>query len=90
VAVIFSKKQDILFECFDSRTLVFDLNKNLPYELDEIASCIFMHTDGKTDQKAIAEKICEEYRVEFYQALHDIKGLHEDLHQKGIIEPVEG
>lgn len=88
MAVIFSKRQDILFERFDSRTLVFDLNKNLPYDLNEIASYIFMNTDGKADQKAIAEKICEEYNVEFYQALHDIKVLHEDLHQKGLIEPV--
>jgi len=88
MAVVFSKGQDILFESFDGRVLVFDLKKNLPYDLNETASYIFINTDGKTDQKAIAEKICKGYKVKFHQALHDIKALHEDLRQKGIIEPV--
>ena len=87
--MLFDKSQNILFERFDRRTLVFDLKKNLPYDLNEIASYIFLKTDGNTHQEKIAEKVCEKYDVGHHHALLDIKALHKDLHQKGIIEPVE-
>jgi hypothetical protein len=88
MAMLFTKSQNILFESFARRTLVFDLGKNLPYDLNEIASYIFLKTDGNTHQEKIAEKVCEKYDVESYKALLDIKALHKDLHQKGIIESV--
>jgi hypothetical protein len=89
MGMLFNKSQDILFESFDRRTLVFDLKKHLPYDLNEIASYIFLKTDGNTHQEKIAEKVCEKYDVGSYKALIDIKALYKDLHQKGIIESVE-
>jgi len=84
----YRKKTDVIFERFGSELLVFDLNTNVPYRLNGMASFVFTVMDGRRDSKAIAERVCQEYEVSLERALVDIQDLSRDLDQKGIIESV--
>ncbi|RLC26136.1 MAG: hypothetical protein DRH56_04990 [Deltaproteobacteria bacterium] len=88
--MVFAKSKDVLAERFGDRVLVFDLRKNLPYELNRSAAFVFMNTDGRTAPEAIARKFCREYDVDPDRALHDIRVLYEDLSRRGLVEPREG
>ena len=87
--MIFRKRAEVLTEWFGQGLLLLDVNTNLPYVLNEAASCILKNTDGRRDQASIARKVCEAYDVGFAQALGDVKKLHETLQGKNIIQQVK-
>lgn len=87
--MIYCRHENVLMDSFDNQVLLFDLRNNLPYILNDVASYVFMHTDGTSGPEVIAEKVCEKYDVEFNRALLDIELLYEELVQKGLIRRVE-
>lgn len=84
----FRKKRGLLVEKLGSDTVLFDPDTNLPYTLNPVASFIYNMMDGKSNSVEIAQRVCEEYDVEFDRALDDLLLLFQDLAQKGIIEKV--
>lgn len=86
--MLFRRREDILSQQFDEQVLLFDLQTNLPYVLNGVASYIFIHTDGEMSPYEVAKKVCDEYHVGFSQALADIKRLYDDLLKKRIVEQV--
>lgn len=87
--MIFRRRKNILIERFDEQTLVFDLEKNLPYVLNGVASYVLAHTDGLRSQEEIAEKVCLEFDVEFPEALDDIRGLYEEFARRNLVHPMD-
>lgn len=86
--MIFQKNGKILFEKFGTRTLIFDLKKNLPYVLNNVAANVLMKTDGTRDLITIARKICNEYDVKYSRAIEDIKSLYDEFSSKELVTRV--
>lgn len=87
--MIFKKQKCLLMERLDDRFIVFDINKNLPYVLNDAAAYILSNTDGKMSTEEIAERVCRRYDVEFQKTLDDIKNIYEDFNKKNIVIKVE-
>ena len=83
--MIFRRQDDIFIERFNDQILVFDPQKNLPYVMNGVAAFIFMNTDGEMKFEGIAEKVCQEYSVELYQAIEDIKAIYEEFGLKRLV-----
>ena len=82
------RKANILYHAFDDRILLFDLQNNLPYILNGMASFIFSGTDAGLGKDEIAEKMSREFQVSYDRALRDVEGLLKELTDKGIIREV--
>jgi len=87
--MIFCIQESLLIERFDDQTVVFQVDKNLPYVLNGIAAFILRNTDGKKSKEDIAEKICMKFDVGLRQALEDIEVIYEEFKQKDLIVRVE-
>ena len=53
--------------------------------MNGVAAFIFMNTDGEMKFEGIAEKVCQEYSVELYQAIEDIKAIYEEFGLKRLV-----
>ena len=90
--MIFKKNREILLEKLKNQTLAFDLTTNLPYVLNDVAAFILLNTDGKKNLTSIAEEICREFDVPYYQALDDIKRVYDKqkaYHARIKVRPAE-
>jgi hypothetical protein len=83
--MIFQKNGKILFEKFETRTLILDSKKNLPYVLNNVAANVLMKTDGIKDLSTITREICAEYNVKYSQAIKEIEGLYDEFRSKGLV-----
>jgi hypothetical protein len=87
--MIFRKNGKMLFEKFGIRTLIFDIKKNLPYVLNDVAANVLMKTDGTKDHKTVAREICEEYHVKYSRAIEDIEGLYNEFIGKELVTRIK-
>lgn len=84
--MIMSARSNILMERLDNQVLLFDLQKNLPYVLNGVASFIFLNSDGKLSKEEIAKKVCREFDVEYHKALDDINEIYLEFINKELIK----
>ena len=68
--------------------MLFDLDTNLPYILNPVASYIFSKTDGRRDCREIAKEVSQHFDVEFQQALSDVENLTQTFLQKKIVSQI--
>ena len=87
--MIFRVRGNVLIESFHKRIVVFDTHKNLPYIMNEVASFVFLNTDGKKTIEDVAERLCDEYDVNFDQALGDVRNIYEDFSFKQLVSDVK-
>ena len=85
MTMAYRRKENILSHVFDDQILLFDLEYNLPYILNGMASFIFSEMDNGSGRGEIAEKMSREFRVSYDRALQDINALLYELTDKGII-----
>jgi hypothetical protein len=81
----FRMNHGLLIERIDDQVLVFNTKTNLPYIMNSAAAFILTNTDGDKSQEKIAEMLCEEFDVDFHQALEDIRMIYRDLIGKDLI-----
>lgn len=86
--MLFQKVENILVEKFGDHILLFDLDTNLPFILNPVATYIFTKTDGKRDCREIAKKVSQKFDVEFEQALSDVESLNQTFLQKKIVSRI--
>ena len=86
--MLFRKVENILVEKFGDQILLFDLDTNLPFILNPVASYIFSKTDGKQDCREIAKKVSQKFDVEFEQALLDVESLTRIYLKKKIVSEI--
>lgn len=78
-------RPNILTAEFDDQILLFDPVKNLPYVLNGVAAFILSKTDGIRSDEDIAKEVIKEFRVEYDEALADIKNLYSECIDMNII-----
>ena len=86
--MFFRKGENILVEKFEDRILLFNLDTNLPFILNPVASYIYSKTDGKRDCRELAKKVSQKFDVEFEQALSDVENLSQTFLEKKIVSKI--
>ena len=89
IKLLFRKNENIVAERFNDRLLLFDLDTNLPFILNPVASFIFLNTDGLKRSKEIADMVSQEFDVELEQALSDVENLNKEFQQKRIVSRIK-
>ncbi len=69
---VLKRKLGLPWQKIEGQALILDAENHEAHELNEVASIIWSHLDGKTQLAAIMDKIAEEFEVEAEELSYDV------------------
>jgi len=82
---MFQRNSSILWRELDGEAVLLSPAAGSSYNLNQVGTLIWKLLDGKHCVKDLAEAICQEYEVEFEQALQDVENLLVELRNNNLL-----
>ena len=82
------RNNTILWRELDGEAVLLDPNAGCSYNLNQVGTLIWKMLDGTHTTDEIVSAICEQYEVEFAQALQDLEYLLADMRANNLASEV--
>ncbi len=80
------KHSSILWRELDGEAVLLSPAEGCSYNLNPVGTFIWKMLDGTHSASAIADAICQDYEVEYAQALQDVENIIADLQQNHLVQ----
>lgn len=80
------RKQTILWRELDGEAVLLNPEGGYSYSLNQVGTLIWSLLDGAHTSADIARAICEDYEVEYEQALQDVDQILVDLLENHLVQ----